>query len=295
MDATPDAPKVDLGMEGTHQIGGSPIFTRQWPDTEQLNARLREVVLQKQATTLGMKKSNCGGWHSDTNFQLWDDPAVRELLNMLHTMLREVIRATVPDPTPEMFRGWDVESWANVNQLTDSASEHTHVGGMNLWAAVYYIDTGEEADEVSSGFTRFVDMSGIPRPIQEGTEVRRPDGPIRSWQDRCGLSPVGEQYDLQIEPAPGKMLFFPSTLPHYVTPYLGTRKRITIAFNLRHPDFVVADPENPYARRRKMWRDYRAAMLLAYRGKKAAREGLAKVIPVERWPDRVRRALLGGS
>jgi hypothetical protein len=53
------------------------------------------------------------------------------------------------------------------------------------------------------------------------------------------------------------MVIFPATLPHYVTSYEGTDKRITIAFNLRHTRFAVADFENPYSRRRTLWRDYR--------------------------------------
>ena len=45
-------------------------------------------------------------------------------------------------------------------------------------------------------------------------------------------------------PTPGKMGVFPATLPHYVTTYNGTDKRITIAFNLRHTKFAVSDFEN---------------------------------------------------
>jgi hypothetical protein len=285
-------------MAGTYKTPGSPIFVQQWPDTADLNARLREVVLKKRETTPGLKKSNCGGWHSQTDFQLWDDPAVRELLTMLHGMVHDVVRATTganPVDDPELFTDWDVESWANVNQLTDSAAQHTHVGGLNLWSAIYYVDTGEANDEVVGGVTRFIDLSGIPRPITGADGAARVRAPIASLQDRCGLSPVGEQYDLEIQPVPGKMVFFPSTLPHYVTPYLGTGRRITLAFNLRHKDFVVPDAANPHAGRRTMWRDYRGLMMALYRGKQVAREGLAKVVPVERWPTGVRRRLLGGS
>jgi hypothetical protein len=35
------------------------------------------------------------------------------------------------------------------------------------------------------------------------------------------------------------MVVFPGRLYHYVEPYTGNRLRITIAFNLKHPDFVV--------------------------------------------------------
>jgi hypothetical protein len=44
-----------------------------------------------------------------------------------------------------------------------------------------------------------------------------------------------------------------------------------------------------------MWRDYRGPMLVAYDAKRRLRTGLASVVPVERWPEGVKRRLLGGS
>lgn len=293
-----DAPEVGVKPELDRPtlVGASPIFALQWPDTVQLNEQLREVVLRKEATTPGLKKSNCGGWHSQTDFQLWPDPPVRKLMDMLlGGMLPQVIKATAPSAPERLFKGWEVESWANVNKFEDSASQHDHVGGTNLWSAIYYVDTGEEDGPVRSGFTKFVDMSGIPRPVQADSNGPDRTAPIKTWQDACGLSPVGEEYDVQVEPVPGKMVMFPSTLPHYVTPYLSERQRITIAFNLKHPGYAVADPQNPRARKAMMWRNFRGPMLAGQKAKRAAREGLAQVVPPDRWPAPVRRRLLGGN
>ncbi|MBB6375769.1 hypothetical protein BKA01_002991 [Pseudonocardia eucalypti] len=276
-------------------VGGTPIFTLQWPDTKQLNEQLREVVLRKKETTPGLKKSNCGGWHSQTDFQLWPDAPVRTLMDMLlQGMLPQVIKATAPGAPEGLFKGWEVESWANVNKMEDSASQHDHVGGTNLWSAIYYVDTGEDG-EVRSGLTKFVDMSGVPRPLKGDAATADRTAPIKTWQDACGLSPVGEEYDIQVEPVPGKMVMFPSTLPHYVTPYLSERQRITIAFNLKHPGYAVADPQNPRARKAMMWRNFRGVMLAGQKAKGAARDGLAQVVPPDRWPAPVRKRLLGGN
>ena len=288
-------------------LGSSPIFTHVWPDSADLNARLRRVVLDRQAVDPGLKKSNCGGWQSERNLQLWGDPAVEELLARLRTMLRAVVRATVADPADALLRGWDVEAWANVNQLGDSVAAHTHSGGVNLWAAVYYVDTGEPTGAPSSGFTRFVDMSGIPRPVGRGTAPKRLPDPrdgavpggttavVATRQDRCAEPGWHGDHDLQVQPEAGKMVFFPATLPHYVTSYEGTDKRITIAFNLRHTGFAVADFDNPHSRGRMLWRNYRGPMLVAYNAKRTLREGLAAVVPVQKWPAGVRRRLLGGG
>jgi Putative 2OG-Fe(II) oxygenase len=275
-------------------LGASPVFTHLWPGCDELNAQLRRVVLDRMAVSPGLKKSNCGGWQSERNLQLWGGPAVEALLERVHAMLREVIRTTVDDPDDALLTGWDVEAWANVNQLGDSVAAHTHSGGVNMWAAVYYVDTGDSTGAATSGFTRFMDMSGIPRPVRGGAPV--PASPATGQrQDRCVQPEWHGDHDLQLQPRPGRMAMFPATLPHYVTAYEGTGTRITIAFNLRHTGFAVADFENPYSRRRALWRDYRGPMLVLYNAKRTLREGLASVVPVEKWPAGVRRRLLGGG
>jgi hypothetical protein len=279
----------------TDSLGGSPLFTHTWPNSENLNAQLRQVVLGRMAVSPGLKKSNCGGWQSERNLQMWGGPAVEELLDRMRAILREVIRATVADPDDSLLNGWDIEAWANVNQLGDSVAAHTHSGGVNMWAAIYYVDTGESAGAPSGGFTRFMDMSGIPRPVSGAAPAPAGLPAAGARQDRCTQPEWHGDHDLQIQPHPGKMVVFPATLPHYVTAYECADKRITIAFNLRHTRFAVADFENPYSRRRMLWRDYRGPMLLMYDAKRSLREGLASVVPVEKWPAGVRRRLLGGG
>lgn len=279
----------------TNDLGTSPIFTHVWPDSDELNAQLRRIVLDRMAVSHGLKKSNCGGWQSERNLQLWGGPAIHELLERMHAMLREVIRATVDDPDDDLLTGWDIEAWANVNQLGDTVAAHTHLGGVNMWAAIYYVDTGEGAGAPSSGFTRFMDMSGIPRPVGVGAPVPSSLPATGDRQERCTQPAWHGDHDLQLQPQPGKMAVFPATLPHYVTAYQGTGKRITIAFNLRHTKFAVADFENPYSRGRVLWRNYRGPMLAMYHVKRSLREGLASVVPVEKWPASLRHRLLGGG
>lgn len=276
-------------------LGASPLFTHVWPDCHELNAQLRQIVLERMAVSPGLKKSNCGGWQSERNLQLWGGPAIEELLERMHAMLREVIRATVDDPDDILLNGWDIEAWANVNQLGDSVAVHNHAGGVNMWAAIYYVDTGERARAPRSGFTRFVDMSGIPRPVRGGAHVPSSLPATGARQDRCTQPEWHDEHDLQLQPQSGKMVVFPASLPHYVTAYEGTSKRITIAFNLRHTKFAIAEFENPYSRRRVLWRNYRGLMLVMYNAKRLLRERLASLVPVEKWPAGLRRRLLGGG
>lgn len=282
---------------GQSQIGTTPVYSHVWEDAAELNAKLREIVLHRAATTPGLQKSQCGGWQSERNLQLWGDPAIDELLDRMRAMVKSVVRATVQNPGDDLLEGWDIEAWANVNQLGDTVTTHVHSGGVNMWAAVYYVDCGEDENAINSGYTRFLDMSGIPRPVSNKVQAatstlssRGEDGKANCTEpERTG------EYDLESAPIPGKMIVFPATLPHYVTPYLGNQKRITIALNLRHTKFVVTDFENHFSRRRQMWRNYRGLMMLMYNVKKVIRENLAKYVPVDKWPARVKRSLLGGG
>jgi hypothetical protein len=82
-----------------NDLGTSPIFTHVWPDSDELNAQLRTIVLDRMAVSPGLKKSNCGGWQSERNLQLWGGPAIDRLLERVHAMLHEVLRTTVYHPT----------------------------------------------------------------------------------------------------------------------------------------------------------------------------------------------------
>lgn len=292
-DRPASAPDVDPSRT---EIGASPIFTHVWPDSTELNARLRQLVLERMATTPGLTRSNCGGWQSERDLQRWDDPAVDVLMERMHAMLRSVVARTVDDPGDELLDGWVVRAWANVNQLDDRVAPHDHAGGLNIWAAIYYVDCEESAEAVPSGFTRFIDMSGVPRPIRNVTRTATGPGSSRgsngNQQYRCADPERDWDHDLQVEPTPGKLVMFPANLPHYVTPYLGTEKRITIAFNLCHTKFLVSDFESLSSRHRMLWRNFRGPMLMRRAARAKIGNALATVVPVERWPAPLHRKLV---
>jgi hypothetical protein len=287
------APDVDPTRT---EIGASPVFSHVWPDSDELNARIRQLVEERMATTPGLTRSNCGGWQSERDLQRWDDPAVDVLLERVRAMVRSVVAQTVDDPDDELLDGWEIRAWANVNRLDDRVAPHDHAGGLNIWAAIYYVDCKESSTAVTSGITRFIDTSGIPRPIRNGAQTATGSGsaPGRNGDRRyrCADPERDWEHDLQVVPTPGKMVMFPANLPHYVTPYLGTEKRITIAFNLCHTKFLVSDFESLSSRHRMLWRDYRGLMLMRRAARAKIRDALASVVPVEKWPAPLHRRLV---
>jgi uncharacterized protein (TIGR02466 family) len=228
------------------EFGAVPILSYQWPDSEQLNARLQQVILAKMTASHGLVDTNVGGWHSDRDLPTWNDPAIATLLDRVRAMARELVAATVRDPMPAHLEGWKIEGWANVNRRGAYNKAHHHAGGRgnrNVWSGIYYVAEGS----AGSGLTGFEDRSGVPK------EILRTPNPF--------------ERELRIEPRAGLMVFFPATLRHYVTPYEGDGDRITIALNLKHDGFII--PRYPEAEPPTfLWRNLRGPMLVMSRLKR---------------------------
>ena len=230
------------------EFGAIPVLKYLWPDSETLNAELRRVIMAKMASSPGVVDSNEGGWHSTRDLPTWEDAAIARLIDRVRSMVRELVALTVPDPTPGHLDGWQIEGWANVNTRGALNKSHHHAGGRtnrNLWSGIYYVDDGgRPTDAAHAGVTKFEDRSGVPKEIL-----------------RCA-DPF--ERELTVVPTPGLMVLFPATLRHYVSAHATEAARITIAFNLKHPGFVIPrypEPEPPSF----LWRNLRGPMLVATR------------------------------
>jgi hypothetical protein len=251
-DRSASAPRVELV-----EFGAAPVLQHFWAGSEELNAGLRDVILARMQRTHGVVDTNVGGWHSERDLPSWNEPPIAALLERVRSMIGELVRRTVTNPTSEHLEKWSIEGWANVNRRGAFNKAHHHAGGRipsrNLWSGIYYVeDGGSGRDGLSrDGLTRFEDRSGVPK------EILRCSDPF--------------ERELTIVPQPGLMVFFPATLRHYVTPYAGESNRITIALNLKHDGFVIpryVDPDAPSF----MWRNFRGPMLAASTVKQAIRK-----------------------
>lgn len=200
-----------------------PFLQYQWPDCDDLNRDLRAVILEKQESVAGRirwRGSSIGGWHSGKDLQLWSQPCIAVLLERIDVMVRDMVTHVVPEPSPEHLENWAVQAWANVSHRghRNRSHDHSHEPG-TLWSGIYYVDAGQPIREVQTGMTVFEDWSGLPKEIID--------------------NPNPFQRELTIQPVPGLMLMFPGRLRHRVKFYLGHTPRITIAFNLSHPGFVI--------------------------------------------------------
>lgn len=211
------------GLEFT-ELFPSPLIKYLWPESEDLNRELSALIRSKESEDRGVAITNVGGWHSKKNFQNWDGECVRTIISRVMILCQEMLRTTLDSTDSELFSDWTIQAWANINRNGHYNNFHTHVNvsgkrirNLNLWSGVYYVSMGTEA---SSG--------------EQASRI--------IFADQNRIEPRGRQEFRKryyIQPEPGLMLLFPSSLGHSVEPHRGTGDRITIAFDLRSNKFTT--------------------------------------------------------
>jgi uncharacterized protein (TIGR02466 family) len=193
----------------------SPLLEHVWSDGPELNASLRESILDHASRHPGDERTNIGGWHSEVGGLRFCGAAGERLIGHMLAMTEEATRRLYAQyATPLEPLEWTLSAWANVNRRGDFNNMHTHPGA--TWSGVYYVDDGE-----SHGHA-------------EGTAIHLSDpSPTRTNIFFPGLSTS----DLLIRPVPGLMILFPGYVPHSVPPHRGDRPRISVAFNVRKDPF----------------------------------------------------------
>lgn len=200
------------------QFFATPFLSYLWPDCDELNQDLRRRILahERDSASKGVSKSNVGGWQSETGRLEWCGEAGKALVARMIALANEATRQVLEaygKRSPAFT--WVVESWANVNRAGDFNRTHIHSG--STWSGTYYVDAGEPPPEAENGTALY-----LMDPYQAGGGNFFPQ-----------IVPTS----VFIRPEPGKMVLFPSYLPHMVFPHRGKRPRISIAFNLRKEPF----------------------------------------------------------
>lgn len=221
----------------------SPLMHFDWPASESLNERLRQILLEVCARRPGVVKTNRGGWQSDTNLETWEYPEIEMLKDRIIQLAREYVARILGERDPRHAAGWSIRAWANINQKGHFNRSHDHLGRNSFFSGVYYVDVGD-IDEHGRGDGRTV--------FEDRTYV------ATSVLGDRGL----QQRDVKMLPKNGRMLLFPASLMHRVESYTGDRPRITIAFNLFHPAFAVARLAEREQSADWMWANFRGIMIL---------------------------------
>lgn len=197
-----------------------PVEVAHWTAAQRLNGELREAIMKRFNTSLGVVISNRKGWHSNFDLHEWPEPCIAEFMGMVRDAAANMVRHIVPDADKKYLENWQVKpAWANVNPAGAHNDSHHHLDGGAHLSGFYYVDVGRCDGPTDRGCTIFEDRSGVARP---------------ALPDRHPLS-----REFALVPTPGTMAMFPASQMHYVEPYKGEGVRITIAFNLTHPEFEI--------------------------------------------------------
>ena len=190
-------------------IFATPVILERLDPGELPDAALETAILDRKRVDPGIKRSNLGGWHSDTQLFRWGGEPARKLAERIVALANAntVDRSRRSDEHPE----WQVEGWANVTEAGGSNAPHVHPGC--FWSAVYYV----RVDEGEGGELLLFD------PRMPGLTMQAPDLRFRN---------AGGEQVARTQPAPGLLIMFPSWLTHSVVPWHGTGLRISVAINL---------------------------------------------------------------
>jgi uncharacterized protein (TIGR02466 family) len=189
-------------------IFATPVIVDRLANAAELNAQLEPLILEKRQGDPGIRRSNVGGWHSDTGLLSWGGAAAQALA----ARVVEIADAhTIDRLAPEGRHPWQIEAWANVGEAGAANAPHSHPGC--YWSAVYYVRT----DEGEGGELILFD------PRMPGLAMQAPDLRFRN---------AGGEQLVKSKPSAGMLVMFPSWLMHSVTAWHGSGLRISVAINL---------------------------------------------------------------
>lgn len=194
----------------------TPIASVQHPDAECLCAELRDLILARSQTDLGIRHSNEGGWQSE-DFVSWAGEPGARLLQFAHDLANEMSAVSTPEGLVEAKLDWKYNAWANVNHYGHSNAQHAHPGA--YWSAVFWVDDGGEPGVDVAGELEFVDPRGVT-PLMYNADLRMKVSGCLTAGNGTAIAPVT-----------GTLVMFPSWLMHSVKKFTGNRPRISVAFN----------------------------------------------------------------
>ena len=155
-------------------------------DTQLDNNFLANEIVAWSKKNSGVKKTNVGGWHSETNMH--ELPQFKPLVDELFKMQHQVFKEEWLDREPVLGN-----MWANINYKGGYNRPHIHPN--SLFSGVYYVHAQPNSGKL---------VCNDPRPgIQTNMPTRvKGEPPKHLWRE-C-----------HIDPKPGRIIMFPAWLWH---------------------------------------------------------------------------------
>jgi len=205
-----------------------PIASYDCPDAHDINSTLSRVFQTMRITESINNDSqsetpNKFYASNDQLLQRIDIPEFSQLIQFFADSIQKTVGAANTEVWPQGKMSLKLEiigCWFQIQNGMAFHDVHTH--GNCSWSGVYYVQVDDEAKRMShpeigvtNGVTRFY-------------------GPYSQWQGGSYMD-IGNTYlqknSIDVSPEEGKLVIFPSYLPHMAMPYEGEKDRIIVSFN----------------------------------------------------------------
>jgi len=181
--------------------GAIPIGIYDWDEFSSYKTQIANVCLENEKSNtiesniaLEVKHDL---WESDFNF------LSKPELSILNSWISITTKDFVNEINNSNYHVAITSSWAHVTSHGGHHEPHRHTSAS--WSGLFYI----QQEDVNSGKNVFFNFHTMPKIP--------------------GYEFFNEQFTFDI--VPGRLIIFPSIMLHYAKPYLGTDKRLIIAFN----------------------------------------------------------------
>jgi uncharacterized protein (TIGR02466 family) len=211
----PKKPKEEP-VWGGHSIFPTTVLTKDW-DVKKTNEALKEQLWRERAhDPEGLYRSNLAGtWHSKDNVLQRLGTAGKTLHDMFGQGFTSYAY-NVWNCDPSMQVSVRMSAWAMIYEDRGYAAVHTHPNCHT--SGVYYVDNTADDKELI---------------MATGVKLRA--GDIEFLDTRRGgefqIAGMNRNPSAVFGYKTGRMVLFPSWLPHYVHPIVGPGERIAIACN----------------------------------------------------------------
>ncbi len=216
--AKKDEEKVEVAKEPSTKIYdafSANVMTHDWEDVEDLNRELKLGIWRQRALDpVGLYRSNTAGtWHSkDDTFKVLGEPGnkLRHMFAQCFAKYADISLGLQVDNPLIKAIGWTM-IYSDRGYATVHTHPNCHVSG------VYYVDDTTERQEL----TMATGVRVCPGDIEFINPLQR------EFQHKdLILNPT-----LKMSCEVGRMVIFPSYLPHFVHPIMGKGERIAVACN----------------------------------------------------------------
>lgn len=205
-----------------------PLGVHQLENAAQINPTLARVFAAMRATDLAQQSQS--GKASDVFYASHDQllkrvqlPEFQSLISFIADSLQKTISQANSGVWPSGRMRLQLQIVGCWFQMQNGMAFHdVHTHGNCSWSGVYYV----QCDELAKRQTHptLGAMNGVTRFY----------GPYTNWLSGAHMD-IGNAYlqknTLDIEPEPGKLVVFPSYLPHKAMPYEGQQDRMIVSFN----------------------------------------------------------------